>query len=126
MAKAKTFRAAPLRVEALETREMPSTSPLSRVGLLSRETFQSTALSALPNSWTQWTNDGPVAVSAEQALTGTTGLAASGVTGQTARAWANQRFSTDLKASVAVYVDSLIPAQLIIRGSSLDTANPSF
>src|SRR5262249_16258586 len=56
----------------------------------------------------------------------TTGLAASGVTGQTARAWANQRFSTDLKASVAVYVDSLIPAQLIIRGSSLDTANPSF
>src|SRR5947209_4072454 len=103
MAHAKTLRAN-LQVEALETREMLSTLPLNLTSsLLRQETFQSTLVGDLPSGWSQWTNNGPVAVSTDKALSGRAGLEVNGITKETARAWSNQRLTADVQASVAVF-----------------------
>jgi hypothetical protein len=43
-----------------------------------------------------------------------------------ARAWADVDFPADVQASAAVYLDTLVPAQLFVRGSNLNTAAPTY
>ncbi len=131
MAKPSTPRRVSLALESLETRQLLASSPLTPTGVLYQQNFDTTAVGALPSGWSQWRSPGstgsaPFAVSAARAVTGRDGLTATAVSGQSARAWYNTTEPADLSASVNVYADSLIPAQLLVRGTNLNTASPSY
>jgi hypothetical protein len=122
--KGRTTRA--LSVEVLETRQLPSTSPLSPAGLLSKELFDRTGVGAVPANWSQWSNQGSFAVTNAQALSKSNALAGTGVSGQTSRAWFTTAQAANVQAAAAVYLDTLIPAQVFVRGRGLDTAKPTY
>jgi hypothetical protein len=132
MAKSSTPRRVALALEALETRQLPSTSPLNPTGLLYSQHFDTATRGSLPAGWSQWRSPGgssnatPFAVSAAPAVSGHDSLTATAAPGRTARAWVNATQPADVSASVDVYVDSLVPAQLFVRGSGLNTAAPSY
>jgi hypothetical protein len=120
MATPQSLRAS-LDVEALESREL-----LSASALLPIQTFDTTAVKALPANWSQWNSQEPIAVSASVAKSGHNGLAASGVSGQESRAWYDVSQAANLQVSAALRVDSLVPGQILARGSHLDSATPSY
>jgi hypothetical protein len=117
-------RYASLDVQPLESRLAPSASPAGS------ETFDSTPTGSLPSGWSQWSNNGsaPFAVSAARSLSSPNGLAvASGIiSGLAARSWVNAAAPADVRVSAAVYLDTLIPAQVFARGSGLGTATPTY
>jgi hypothetical protein len=102
----------------------PSASP---VGL---ETFDTTPVGSLPPGWSQWSNNGSAAfaVSATQALSAPNGLAVSAgiVSSLAARTWVTAAAPADVQVSAAVYLNTLIPAQVFARGSGLGTATPTY
>jgi hypothetical protein len=109
--------------EHLETREAPSATPWAS------ESFDSTAVGSLPAGWSQWGSDGKVdaAVSAAQSLSPSNSLAISTASSSaSSRAWLNQVAPADVQVSAAVDLTSLIPAQVLARGSNLGTATPSY
>lgn len=109
-----------LSVEGLEDRSLPSSVPL----LI--EAFQ--AASVLPTGWNQWSSNNTAAFGIDRSAgLGDLGqLAAVAPTGVAARAWVGSPFPVDVETSAAVYLNSLVPAQLFVRGKSLDTATPSY
>jgi hypothetical protein len=111
---------ASLHVQPLEPRLAPS------AGL---ETFDTTPVGSLPSGWSQWSGNGSAAfaVSAARSLSAPNGLAVSaGISTLAARSWLNGAGSADVQVGAAVYLDTLIPAQLIARGTGLGTAAPSY
>jgi hypothetical protein len=110
-------------MELLEARQAPSASPW----LL--ESFDTTAPGGLPAGWARWSSSGtaPIGVSSSLAFTAPNGLAftapASNVSG---RAWYTTPLPADSQVSADLFVTSLIPAQVLVRGSSLNTATPSY
>jgi hypothetical protein len=117
---------ASLYVEQLETREMLTTSPLSPAGLIARETFDGTALKALPAGWTEWSTSGPFAVANNVALSGHNSLVATGGTGQIDRSWVNSALAANVQVSADLFVNSLVPGQVLARGSNLDSPTPTY
>jgi hypothetical protein len=118
-----TRRHSRLTFEVLETRETPSATPWAS------ESFDSTAVGSLPSGWSQWSSDGKVdaAVSSAQSLSAPNGLAISTTSSNaSSRAWLNQLAPADVQVSAAVDLTSLIPAQVLARGSNLGTATPSY
>jgi hypothetical protein len=112
-----------LQVQPLEPRLAPSSSPL---GL---ENFDTTPAGSLPSGWSQWSGNGSTAfaVSAARSLSAPNGLALSaGISTLAARSWLSAAAPADVQVGAAVYLDTLIPAQIIARGSGLDTATPSY
>ncbi|MBY0513346.1 MAG: hypothetical protein K2P78_05485, partial [Gemmataceae bacterium] len=113
-------RRALLTVEGLEDRSLPSSSPL----LI--EPFQATGV--LPGGWVQWSSNRSAAFGIDR--TGGLGdlgqLTAAAATGVAARAWVASPFPVDVETSAAVYLNSLVPAQLFVRGKGLDTATPTY
>src|SRR5262249_47547033 len=100
----------------------------TRVGnLLVGQTFDRAALHTLPVGWSQWSNEGPFGVSTTQPLsTANAGLTIAGPADLVAQTWIDGGLPADLQASVSVFADSLIPAQLFVRGNNLQTARPSY
>src|SRR5262249_23183647 len=94
-------------------------------GLLSKEVF-SGAIGDLPTNWSQWASKGSFAVSTDRALSASSGLASTGASGQTSRAWVTASQPADVQVTASVYVDSLIPAEVIARGRSLDGDTPGY
>ncbi len=92
------------------------------------ESFDAAAAGALPAGWAGWTNDGTAGfqVSTLRAETPPNGLAANGTSVTAARAWYTKTPFADVQASAALFADSLIPASLIVRGSNLDSAAPTY
>ncbi len=93
------------------------------------ESFDTTPVGSLPANWSQWSTDGSsaVAVSSSQALSAPNGLAVSASTSHVvAQAWPNTPEPADLQVTAAVYLNSVIPAEIFARGSSLGSATPSF
>src|SRR5262249_44067729 len=115
-----------LQLEGLEIRELPATSPLYPAGLVTRQSFDSTAVGALPPGWSQWANSGAFAVSTDLALSRYGSLANDGVTGQKSLAWANTAQPANVQVSASVYLNSIIPAEVLARGSRLNTNTPTF
>jgi hypothetical protein len=118
-----TRRHTSLAFDVLETREAPSASPWAS------ESFDSTPVGALPAGWSQWSSDGhaDAAVSAAQSLSAPNSLAVTTASSSAAsRAWLNQLAPADVQVSAAVAATSLIPAQVLARGSNLGTATPSY
>jgi hypothetical protein len=113
------------RVEALESRETPSVSPLAANNTVYRETFDNTPVGALPTGWSQWSTGGRFGASTLHAVSGKHGLTANDGADQQARAWINAVLPADVQASADVYIDNLIPAVVFVRGSNLGSNNPT-
>ncbi|HEY7154825.1 MAG TPA: Ig-like domain-containing protein [Gemmataceae bacterium] len=85
----------------------------------------------MPLNWTQWNSDSDaqsaVTGSPNPALSGTKSLSvASGAgSGDVSRAWLNEMMPADVQVSADVYINTVIPAQVIARGSNLDMADGS-
>jgi len=93
------------------------------------QSFDTTPIGALPANWTQWSSDRTTAfaVSSARALSAPSGLAVTALTSHvSAQAWPNTPEPADLQVTAAVYVNSVIPAQILARGSNLGSATPSF
>ncbi|HEX4611294.1 MAG TPA: Ig-like domain-containing protein [Urbifossiella sp.] len=92
------------------------------------QTFDSTAVGAKPAGWAGWSSDATsaFAVSAARAESPADGFASTGGSAAAARAWSTTALPAAVDASAAVYLDSLIPAQLLVRGSNLNTATPTY
>ncbi len=114
-----------LRLEELEPRQAPTVSPWA-TGLLLRQSFDGTVTGTIPATWSKWTNQGTVAVSATRAYSPTNGLALTSTSTQSARAWSNQALPRDIQAGAEVYVSSLVPAQVFVRGQGLAASTPTY
>src|SRR5262249_48651388 len=93
------------------------------------ETVGTTPVGTLPARWAQSSGDGSAAfaVSGGRSLSPAHGLALSaGASTLVARTWLDAAAAADVQVGAAVYLDTLIPAQLIARGSGLNTAAPSY
>ena len=114
---------APL-LEALEPRDAPCAS------LGNGESFDSTPPGELPAGWSQWSSTGAnaFAVSSDRALSVPNSLAASSplASGLNARAWLDAAQPSDVQVDAAVYLDTSIPAEVLARGTGLDTTAPSY
>jgi hypothetical protein len=117
-------RSSVLRLELLESRLVLSGS----VGVT--EAFDGSVVGGLPAGWSQYSSTGAqaFAVSADRSLSPDHSLSASSPTtsGLSARAWVQGQQSADVRVGASVYVDSLIPARVLARGSGLDTNGPSY
>jgi hypothetical protein len=93
------------------------------------EKFDSTPLGRLPTGWDQWssTSSSIFSVSASHPLTAPHNLSSSVPTsGVKGRAWLALIEPADVQASTDIFVNSLIPAQVLVRGKFLDTPTPSY
>src|SRR5262249_39129680 len=107
-----------LTVEALEERLVPPVPPWPV------EAFDQTAVGALPANWVQWSNTGSnrFAVSSTRFVSPSNSLAVDAPLSNTAaRAWLNDQLPADAQASATIFLDSLIPAQVLLRGQQLAT-----
>src|SRR5437879_3071234 len=85
------------------------------------ESFDKAAPGAVPEGWSRWAGPGStVEVSGLKALSAPNWLAFTGPSPGMARAWLARPQPADVQVSAAVYLDTLIPAQVLIRGSRLD------
>lgn len=92
------------------------------------QNFDTTAAGARPAGWSGWSANGTgdFAASAARAVSTTNGFASAGGSVSAARAWGDTALPADVDASAAVYLDGLIPAQLFVRGTNLDSAAPTY
>jgi hypothetical protein len=110
-----------LCAELLETRIVPTTAV--------RESFDGVLPGQLPLGWAQWgsTPDASFAVSYGQALSPADGLVGTAPTSSAvARAWVTQSLPADVQVSAALQLTSLIPAQVLARGSNLAGTTPTY
>src|SRR5579859_8030686 len=105
MAKSRRKYTARLAVERLECRTVPTTAPW----LL--ETFDQSAISALPSAWTQHNSDPSTTIqtTTAQAQASSVGLQSSGSSSSASLAWLNNSTPADAQVSASIYLDSLIP-----------------
>jgi hypothetical protein len=92
------------------------------------ESFDTTAVGALPDGWGSWVGGAPgtFAAAGGTSLSPQHGLASTGGSTTAARAWAPTDLAADSTASAALYLNSIIPARVFLRGSDLDTATPTY
>src|SRR5207253_769742 len=92
------------------------------------EPFQTPAAGGLPAGWSQWSSTRTPAFGIDRSggLGDLGELASSAPTGAAARAWVTAPFQADVETTAAVYVNSLVPVQLFIRGKNLGTASPTY
>ena len=112
-----------LTVELLESRLVPSSTPTTVL-----QDFDSTAVGKLPSGWSQWSNTGVSSFLVENSysLSAPNGLGSSGTSSVTARTWLATQEPADVQVSAAVYLDSLIPIQVLARGSNLNSTSPTY
>jgi hypothetical protein len=80
----------------------------------------------LPAGWSQWDSEGAFGVASQGALSSPNGLAGNSSGGNTARAWLNAAQPADVQVSAAAYLNTLAPAEVLLRGSGLNTTAPSY
>jgi hypothetical protein len=128
----KTPRWVKLELQLLENREAPSVTPWTSLS------FEGSQTGSLPLNWSQWSSDGQTqfavtgsptpALSGKQSFSVTSGP--KGVSGDVSRSWLDETMPADMQVGAAVYVNSLIPAQVLARGSNLNAPDgpngPSF
>jgi hypothetical protein len=111
----------PLRLERLEVRAVPAALSVA-------ESFDQTLPGVEPAGWVQWSSAGstPFAVSPARAYAGQAGLAITGASLVTARAWYDQAVPADAGVRVTILADSLEPVEVIARGSGLGGTTPTY
>lgn len=92
------------------------------------ERFDTTAAGATPANWQKWASDATASLGATAArsLSPTKGYASTGNSPTANRAWAEEELPADVAATAAVYLDTLIPARVFVRGTDLDTTTPTY
>ena len=92
------------------------------------EPFDTLAPGSLPANWKIWSNNQPTAftVGSGRVLSPAQALASNGLSTTRSRAWLTESFHADTAASISIYADSLIPSGVFVRGSQLDTAQPTY
>ncbi|QDU23361.1 Ig-like domain-containing protein [Urbifossiella limnaea] len=105
-----------LSVHALEERDVPS-------GLT--DTFD-TPGPTLGAAWAESAGGDVFSVVAGAGVDGTPGAVSTGTSLSTGRAWQAAVVSADTGASFRVKLDTLVPTLLIVRGTALDTATPTY
>ena len=92
------------------------------------QSFDSTQVGSRPEGWLSWTSDSTTGfrTSNARSLTPANGFASSGTSIHAARSWAEVAMPADVTATTSIYLDGLIPAQVFVRGSALDTAAPTY
>ncbi len=118
-------RPVPLWLEELE----PRLAPAASLGTL--QSFDTTTPGNLPAGWSQWssaTGTNAFAVSSSQSLSPPNSLAVSSpaISGLNARAWVNTAQPANVEVSSDVYMNSLIPVEVLARGTGLNTTTPSY
>ncbi len=110
------------KVEELEPREVPSATPW--VG----EAFDTTPAGQIPGGFASFVSGGAaVAASPMRALSAPQSLLASATGSQAvARVWRDAELPADMQAGASVFLNTQIPAQVFVRGTSLDTAAPTY
>jgi hypothetical protein len=115
-------RAVP-QLEQLEPREVPTTAGAAT------ESFDGTAVGALPAGWSQWSTNGSPSfgVTAGPSQSAPLGLASSsGVSSAPSRTWLGASQPADVQVAASIYLSTLIPAQVFARGSNLGGGTPSY
>src|SRR5262245_45601532 len=122
MSMTRALYSARLRLERLEGREVPAVTPWTL------ESFDQMAAGTLPVGWEAHPTGPPavVGVSPTHSHGDGAGLRADGNSVSEARAWSPAVLPADSQVSADVYLDSLVPAQIIARGRGLDTSAPSY
>jgi hypothetical protein len=95
----------------------------------STESFDTTATGSLPATWQQWSSSGTPTFGASSALSvsAPNGLAVTaGTSGLSARAWDSIVQPADVQVGAWVYLNNIIPAQVLARGSNLSSGTPSY
>ncbi|HEX5273137.1 MAG TPA: hypothetical protein VFW33_21725 [Gemmataceae bacterium] len=114
-------RAPALAPEQLEGRLVPSGTAVIQ------QSFDTTTPGTLPSGWSQWSSGAlSFAVSAASAENGAAGLASSGASNVTARGWLATSQPANVQASADVYASALTGSQVLVRGSNLNTASPTY
>lgn len=92
------------------------------------QSFDSTSAGSTPSGWSGWASDtaSRFLATGSRALSPGNGFTSAGGSGSAARSWSDTSLTADVDASAAVYLNSLIPAQVLVRGSNLDTATPTY
>jgi hypothetical protein len=99
------------------------------IGPDAKQNFDSTPIHGLPGGWSQWTNisDAQFGASNQIALSSPNSLASAAANSSAvARAWLNAVLPEDVQVTTSIFANSLIPAEVIARGSQLNTATPTY
>lgn len=88
--------------------------------------FDGVTLGALPSGWDSWRSD--PAGGFRTAAAGMTGnaLASTGDSRQADRAWPTAQLPADTTVTAAIRVESLVPAEVLVRGQRLGEARPTY
>ena len=106
----------------------PVSPPPPAQGSIITQSFDTTAVGSAPIGWNGWSTSsvGWFTASNALALSPANGFASNGQSTTAARAWSNTALPADVDASAAVYLNSLIPAQVFVRGTNLQGNTPTY
>ena len=94
------------------------------------EPFQRASASGLPGGWSQWNSESAALIhqidGAGTGLGDQGRLVSSASSVAAGRAWLNTKYSADLEVSAAVYLDTKVPVELLVRGARLNTSTPTY
>ncbi|HEY3790147.1 MAG TPA: hypothetical protein VGL71_14905, partial [Urbifossiella sp.] len=109
-----------LQLEPLEVRENPTT------GIV--ESFDQSAVAALPSGWSEWSNDGTTVfgVAAGTGASGSASLVSSAGSRTSGIAWDGTAVAGDTGVAASVDLTTLVPTFLFARGSNLSSASPTY
>jgi hypothetical protein len=93
-----------------------------------RESFDTTPPGSVPAGWQSWNGGaaGGFGVTTPLANSPANGFTSTGGTSTANRAWAGTALPGDVDAAASVFLNSLIPAQVFVRGSNLDGTTPTY
>jgi hypothetical protein len=92
------------------------------------ESFDTTAVGAVPANWWKWTTDatGAIGVTTVRSVSGTNGLSAGGSSRTISRTWHPDVQDANIRVSAAIFADTLSPSQIFLRASNLETVAPTY
>jgi len=118
------FKSQTLKLETLESREVPA------AGDWLVEPFTKGITGGMPVGWNQWSYESTTPIyqidQAGQGLGGQGRLVSSARSVSAGRAWVNNYYNADIEVSAAVFINNLSPTQLFIRGNNLNSDKPSY
>lgn len=109
----------PVAVTRLEGRVVPA---------VVAQSFEQMSTGQLPAGWASWVSNGRghVTVESGPGLGGSNAVVTRGASDSVTRAWVAETTSADVRASASLYLGSLVPVQVIVRGQNLDTDAPTY
>src|SRR5262249_28062079 len=92
------------------------------------QSFDRTVVGSLPRRWAQWASDGSSAfqVSTIRALSLPQSIVSQAGSRVSARAWNTTPQPADVQAGAAVYLNTLIPTGVFVRGSNLGSVQANY